>query len=249
MKNKKEKSVKVYIAGPMRGIPFYNFPAFDKTRAELLEAGHDVISPASMDRLVGFDAMKLPPDTDWSAVPAGFDFDACVERDVAAVMGCDEIYLLDGWRRSKGTRAELALAQWLGKHINGTPGALADLLHHDVQPGEDRTVDPATGGEKGSKLARFDLLPWDALWHVAEHYGRGAAKYADRNWEKGFKWSLCHAALHRHLAQFWQMGERTDAETGGHHLAAVAFHALALLAFDLRLAGTDDRPRAKEVAQ
>lgn len=34
-----------------------------------------------------------------------------------------------------------------------------------------------TGGQKGMKDARFDLIPIGALRQLAEHYGRGAAKY------------------------------------------------------------------------
>jgi len=113
---------------------------------------------------------------------------------------------------------------------------------------ERRITDPKTGGQKGSKLARFDLLPGDALWAVAEHFGRGAVKYGeDRNWEKGYAWSLSFAALMRHAWAWWQ-GEDKDAETGSSHLAAVAWHALVLLAFELRGAGTDNRPEALEEA-
>ena len=46
---------------------------------------------------------------------------------------------------------------------------------------EVRVVDPVTGGEKGAKLARFDLIPPEATWALAEHYGKGCAKYSDRN--------------------------------------------------------------------
>jgi hypothetical protein len=101
-------------------------------------------------------------------------------------------------------------------------------------------VDPETGGAKGSKLARFDLLPYDALTLVAEHYGKGATKYEDRNWEKGYDWGLSMAALQRHLAAFWS-GEDVDEETGSFHLQAVVFHALALLTFQIRDLGTDSR--------
>lgn len=106
---------------------------------------------------------------------------------------------------------------------------------------EVRIVDPETGGAKGSKLARFDLLPWQELWEVAELYGRGAEKYEERNWEKGYAWSLSFAALQRHVAQFWN-GEQRDEETGAHHMASVIFHALALMHFDMQRKGTDDRP-------
>jgi hypothetical protein len=106
--------------------------------------------------------------------------------------------------------------------------------------GEIRAKDASTGGEKGRKPAQFALLPWDALWAVAEHYGRGAKKYSPRNWERGYPWSWSFDALQRHLAAYWQ-GEDMD-EDGQPHLAAAAFHVLAMLAFSLRKAGTDDRP-------
>jgi hypothetical protein len=114
---------------------------------------------------------------------------------------------------------------------------------------EVRTVDPTTGGEKGAKLARFSLIPSEFLWALAEHFGKGAQKYADRNWERGYKWSLTVDALNRHLHQFLQ-GERYDTETGSHHLIAVAWHAMALFVFDLRRIGTNDvTPNQEETRQ
>jgi hypothetical protein len=121
---------------------------------------------------------------------------------------------------------------WNAVEIWLSPKMLADL--------ELRVIDPVTGGEKGSKLARFDLIPQDVLWMLAEHYGRGAQKYEDRNWERGYKWSLSYAALMRHLSAFWQ-GEDTDAETGSPHIIAAVWHAMALAAFQERAIGTDDR--------
>ena len=70
-----------------------------------------------MDRVVGFDGLKCAPDTDWSAIPKGFNFDNCVTRDIEAVRWCDAIYMLPGWENSKGARAELAIANWIGKQI------------------------------------------------------------------------------------------------------------------------------------
>lgn len=106
---------------------------------------------------------------------------------------------------------------------------------------ETRTVDPETGGEKGAKLARFSLIPWDALHALAEHYGIGARKYADRNWERGYRWSLSFDALQRHLTAWW-LGEDDDPESGDSHLIAVAWHALALWWWQRHSKGTDDRP-------
>lgn len=106
---------------------------------------------------------------------------------------------------------------------------------------EIRVKDPTTGAEKGSKLARYDLIPAGPLRLLAEHYGRGARKYADRNWERGYRWSLSFAALQRHVWAFWG-GENVDAETGSQHLVAVAWHALALLEFANTYPQGDDRP-------
>jgi hypothetical protein len=99
-------------------------------------------------------------------------------------------------------------------------------------------------GHKGVKEARFDLLPMDALWMVARVFGKGAEKYAERNWERGLKWGASKGALDRHLALFWA-GENYDEESGLPHLAHVAWHGLVLLAMFLREDGEDDRSIAE----
>lgn len=101
-------------------------------------------------------------------------------------------------------------------------------------------VDPNTGAQKRQKPLRYDLIPVEAMAEVALLYGLGARLYAERNWEKGYKWSLSYAALRRHAELFWT-GENWDAD-GGHHLAAVVFHALAMMQFDLANRHNDDRP-------
>ena len=106
---------------------------------------------------------------------------------------------------------------------------------------EVRIVD-ASGGMKGSKDERYDLVPVEPLRELAIHYGKGAVKYEPHNWKKGFKWSLSYAALMRHL-QAWYAGESYDPETGSHHLTAVAWHAFALMWFEIKGVGTDDRPK------
>jgi hypothetical protein len=117
--------------------------------------------------------------------------------------------------------------------------------------GEVRTTS-STGGEKGVKPARFDLIPAGPMWEVAEHYGRGAEKYEDRNWERGYEWSKSFGAMMRHAWAFWR-GEDCDPETGSHHMAAVVFHALALIEFGRTQRAFDDRatyepePGAKEL--
>ncbi|QBP33335.1 hypothetical protein SEA_BRUTONGASTER_120 [Gordonia phage BrutonGaster] len=108
-----------------------------------------------------------------------------------------------------------------------------------------------TGGKKEKKLARYDLIPAGPLLELAELYGRGASKYADRNWELGYDWSLSFAAMNRHAWQFWD-GENYDPETGAAHLASVAWHALALLQFmqqTEKYGRFDDRPSTEAIAQ
>lgn len=104
---------------------------------------------------------------------------------------------------------------------------------------EVRVVDPNSGGEKGIKITRFDLIPPEFEDALARHYGEGAKKYADRNWERGYKWGLSYRAMRTHLNQ-WVRGERYDEETGTHHLICAIWHLVALYTFDLRHLGSDD---------
>mgnify|MGYP001588609325 CR=1 FL=1 len=108
---------------------------------------------------------------------------------------------------------------------------------------EKRYVDPITGGEKGQRLARFDLIPPAALIALAEHFGVGATKYEDRNWERGYPWSLSFAALQRHILAFWN-GEDLDPETRSHHAIAAMWHCAVLFTFSTKGLGTDDRTRS-----
>lgn len=107
---------------------------------------------------------------------------------------------------------------------------------------EEIVTDPVTGGKKGNKLARYDLIPSDALELLAEHYGKGAKKYSDNNWRLGYKWGLSFAALMRHAWAFWR-GEDIDEETGTPHLIAVAWHAFALHTFTKTHPELDDRSK------
>lgn len=118
--------IRVYVAGPMRGIPHYNYPAFDKARDELLERGFGVVSPADMDRQCGFDAMELPADSDWSDYPAGMCEGDVVRRCVNALLTCEMIYMLPGWRFSKGATAERAVALWRDMEVAYAPWPILD---------------------------------------------------------------------------------------------------------------------------
>ena len=89
---------------------------------------------------------------------------------------------------------------------------------------------------------RFDLVPPDVIEVLVRIYTMGAAKYADRNWEKGFDWMSCCASLERHLND-WKKGIDRDPESGELHMGHVMWNAAALVAFQLRGVGKDDRVR------
>jgi hypothetical protein len=110
----------LYIAGPMRGIAWFNYPMFDRVAKELRDAGNEVISPADEDRKHdGFDPYANPAhaNPDACTFPKTMDFAKTVRRCLDAVLRCDEIVLLPGWENSNGAVAELTLAMWLNKRV------------------------------------------------------------------------------------------------------------------------------------
>ena len=102
-------------------------------------------------------------------------------------------------------------------------------------------LDLTNGTKDDKQKLPYHLVPWDAVDEVVDVLRIGAAKYAERNWEKGMDWSRMFSAACRHLKAFW-LGEDCDPETGKSHLAHAACCALMLLAYYLRQKGTDDRP-------
>jgi hypothetical protein len=98
--------MRFYLAGAMRGQPRWNFPAFDAARDFLVSLGHDVISPADIDRAVGI-------DEDTVELPLNYVRNA-LRRDFAEIVGCDAIAFLPGWEASYGARAERQVGAYVG---------------------------------------------------------------------------------------------------------------------------------------
>lgn len=116
---------------------------------------------------------------------------------------------------------------------------------------EVRVTSP-TGGQKGSKLARFDMIPTDSLWELAEQYGKGAEKYEEvnglDNWRNGYNWSLSFASAFRHMVDALG-GIDIDPDSGSKHVIAAAWHMLTLAHWmnDPRMRQLyDDRPAVLE---
>lgn len=97
-------------------------------------------------------------------------------------------------------------------------------------------------GVKGVRAARHDLVPGYPISKLAEVFGFGTKKYADRNWEMGYDWGKSYAAAQRHLLAWWN-GEATDPESGLPHLAHVMWHMAVLMEFERNGLGTDTRSK------
>lgn len=102
------------------------------------------------------------------------------------------------------------------------------------------------GRKDDSGKDQWHLLPWDAARAIVRVLMFGADKYGEYNWAKGMSWSRVYSALHRHLTAWWE-GERSDPETGYSHLWHAGACAVFLIAFEIRGAGLDDRPKREPV--
>src|ERR1700756_2611003 len=92
----------IYLAGPMRGLPNFNFHEFDDAAEMLRMKGWRVYSPAEHDRASGFDPQM--------GTLNGFDIKKAFRWDIRAILRSDAIYMLRDWEASKGAQTEHAVA-------------------------------------------------------------------------------------------------------------------------------------------
>lgn len=88
---------RLYVAGPMTGLPEFNYPAFHEAARQLAAVGYDPINPARTD---GRENCR-----EW------LDFMRASLLDLAA---CDGIATLPGWGDSRGAALEVFIAKSLG---------------------------------------------------------------------------------------------------------------------------------------
>ena len=101
----------VYIAGPMRGHDFHNFPAFHDTADSLAMLGHFPFDPAQRDLDEGFDPAHTIEEQ-------SFDLAAALRCDLAFIVTvADGVVVLDGWETSRGASLEVEVARACGKPI------------------------------------------------------------------------------------------------------------------------------------
>ena len=105
---------RIYISGPMTGLPGYNYAAFNAEAARLRALGYHVENPA-----------ENPPQDSWEAYMA-----VCIPQ-----MGtCDTIALLPGWSESRGALRERQEAVKLGMTITPAAKIIARRVHHEHVP-------------------------------------------------------------------------------------------------------------------
>ena len=85
---------RIYLAGPMTGLPEFNYPAFHDEAARLRALGFEVVNPA-----------ENPEQPCWAEY---------MKQDIPLLLGCDTIALLPGWHESTGARLEHHIAKHLG---------------------------------------------------------------------------------------------------------------------------------------
>lgn len=86
----------VYIAGPMSGLPEFNYPAFALAASLWRANGYEVLNPA--ENFMG--------DT-------SREYREYIRADLDMLLKADAIALLPGWQQSRGARYELHTAQLL----------------------------------------------------------------------------------------------------------------------------------------
>lgn len=90
---------RIYIAGPMSGLPEFNYPAFNEAALRLRTLGYHVENPAEN---------PVPPCKSW----AGY-----MRLAIAKLATCDCVALLPGWETSKGASVEQRLAHDLALRV------------------------------------------------------------------------------------------------------------------------------------
>jgi len=90
---------RVYIAGPMTGLPDFNYPAFNAEAERLRALGFEVDNPAE------------------SKAPACGTWEGYMRLAIAKLVACDIIALLPEWNESKGACIEKRIAEDLGMGV------------------------------------------------------------------------------------------------------------------------------------
>ena len=107
--------MKVYLAGPMSGIPMFNYPAFTTVSAKLREQGYEVYNPSEIDDEEDQKAAMASADGTFASLSSRTSWGDFLARDVKIIADeCAGVALLPGWWDSRGARLEAFVALQLG---------------------------------------------------------------------------------------------------------------------------------------
>lgn len=84
--------MKLYISGPMTGLPDFNYPAFNAAAGELAAAGFEVLNPVDSEKL---NDTGSPESWQWY-----------MRHALLMLAAADGVALLPGWDISRGARIE-----------------------------------------------------------------------------------------------------------------------------------------------
>lgn len=88
----------VYLSGPISNRPNQNREAFAAAAEQLRSLGLTVVNPHEL--------------FDWAAEP--LPWAAYMREDLKALLLCDRILMLRGWKQSRGARLERIVAEAVG---------------------------------------------------------------------------------------------------------------------------------------
>jgi hypothetical protein len=163
-------SVSAYVAGPMRGIKDWNFPAFHEAAATLRAYGWTVFSPAERD-----EAMQW--DTEYPNARPLWEY---MIDDLPAVAKSSAVFFLPGWRNSEGARLEYTVARRLS--IPCYDYEAATLISADWQDFENAASRESERLARHPNSARFhEILEGLGALHDQKQadYGRGDDPFAN----------------------------------------------------------------------
>ena len=124
----------IYVAGPMRGLPQFNFPLFDAVSAALRAQGHQVISPAEQDSpAIRAAALLSTTGVMTPEMERDESVGTILGRDVRLVIDdATDIALLPGWQKSSGARLEVCVGLLNHKGFY--------VVHHTTNMSDDYTI-------------------------------------------------------------------------------------------------------------
>lgn len=105
--------MRLYIAGPMTGLPEFNVPAFKAAAVALDDAGHVAVNPAEVT--------PQADDLAWA------DY---MRSDITALLTCDGVATLPNWWLSRGARLEVHIAASLDIPVRPVPEWMAEAVQH-----------------------------------------------------------------------------------------------------------------------